>query len=79
MIATTKPNNKKPWIKYPCLMTNVIGDPDRVIYMVGEKDGEYQGIALKHPMIELWDKNITGWGMKDFKPLEDKTVFLRND
>ena len=77
MKVTTEETNKKQEIKYPCIM-ELTTNPEVIVYVTGEEDGEYMGIALSHPELEYWDKEITEWDMDVFVPMKGK-VILEND
>ena len=77
MKVTTEETNKEQEIKYPCLMIHE-AEKDIVLYVLGEKNGVYQGIALSHPNISYLDKTITSWFKDMFTPMKGK-VILEND
>ena len=66
-IKTTVVEGEQTEQSFPCVMINE--DKDVVIFVLKEKNGEYQGIALSHPNISYLDKTITSWFKDYFKPL----------
>ena len=77
MKVTRTNNTTKPKIKYPCIMVRKT-DPEVIVYVTGDKNGVYQGIALSHPNIKYWDKEIKNWDMSVLVPMKGK-VILEND
>jgi hypothetical protein len=77
-MKVTRTNNKtKPKINFPCIM-ELTTNPEVIVYVTGEKDEAYMGIALSHPSIEHWDKEITNWDMSVLVPMKGR-VILEND
>ena len=66
-IKTTVVEGEQTEQSFPCVMINE--DKDVVIFVLKEKNEEYQGVALVHPYIPYWDKKVTGWIKDYFKPL----------
>ena len=75
-IKTTVVEGEQTEQSFPCVMINE--DKDVVIFVLKEKNGEYQGIALSHPNISYLDKTITSWFKDMFTPMKGK-VILEND
>jgi hypothetical protein len=77
MKVTRTNNTTKPKINFPCIM-ELTTKPEVIVYVTGEEDGAYMGIALSHPQLEKWNKEITKWDMDVFVPMKEG-VLLEND
>jgi len=77
MKVTTEETNRDKEIKYPCIMVHE-AEKDIVLYVLGEKNGVYKGIALGRPCISYWGTKEIGWIKEGFIPMKGK-VILEND
>jgi|GEM_PF-4831079 len=73
MKVTRTNNTTEPKINFPCIMVHK-EDPEVIVYVTGEENGSYMGIALSHPNIEKWNKEITGWDMDVFVPTKEGVI-----